>query len=62
MLTEKIILPKGIEVMMVSRDVRQSVNCPFVNALYACFNCSRRPVTLSDSAGSVFTVLAEKMK
>ena len=46
--------------MIVSRDVRQSENCPFVNALYACFNCSRRPVTLSDSAGSVFTVLAEK--
>ena len=46
--------------IIISRDVRQSVNCPFVNALYACINCSRRTVTFSASAGSVFTDLAEK--
>ena len=48
--------------IIISRDVRQSVNCPFVNALYACINCSRRTVTFSASAGRVFTDLAEKWK
>lgn len=47
-------IPNGMEVMMVSSDVRHSVNCPLVNALYAVLRSSRSAVTFKDMVGSVF--------
>lgn len=43
--------------MMASKDVRHSTNCPFVKALYAFLSCSSSEETLRARAGRVFTLL-----
>jgi hypothetical protein len=43
-----------MEVMIVSSEVRHSVNWPLVNALYAVLRSSRRAVTFRAMEGRVF--------
>ena len=48
--------------MIASKDVRHSTNCPFVKALYAFLSCSSSEETLRARAGRVLTLLPVRVE